>query len=113
VNETWDQLYALAVGLGVRVGLPVLVTLLLARLLKQMDARWQAESRLLRPHSLGAQAYQIRCWEQRECPPEVRAACPAFGADRPCWQVMRQTTGRLPEACFDCEVFKDAIPVFS
>lgn len=113
MNETLNQILAVAAGLGLRIGLPVLATILLARLLKRLDARWEAESRFLRPHSLGAQAYQIRCWELRDCPPEKCAACPAYQADRPCWQVMRQVTGRLPEACFDCEVFKEAIPVFS
>ncbi|HLC05092.1 MAG TPA: hypothetical protein VJK02_18820 [Anaerolineales bacterium] len=103
-------LSALLTGLVLRFGIPLAITALAAWGLRALDAHWQAEGEALRrrARSLGAAAHQVRCWETHDCPAEQREACPAFArTDVPCWQVFRETSGRLPETCFTCPVFRD------
>lgn len=95
------------IGLGVRLALPVAVTAGVVLWLRRWDARWQAEAE--QAHLLAAQAPATPCWEAKACPPEQRAACPAYQKPTlPCWQAKRYATGRLPETCLECAVFRNA-----
>ncbi|OGO71204.1 MAG: hypothetical protein A2Z37_07190 [Chloroflexi bacterium RBG_19FT_COMBO_62_14] len=108
--EELTALIAVLTGLVVRFGIPLGLTALAAWGLRRLDAHWQAEGETLRQraHSLGAAGHQVRCWEIRDCPAEERESCLAYGrADVPCWQVFRETGGRLPEPCLTCHVFRD------
>ncbi len=103
------------IGLVVRFGIPIVLTILIVMWLRRLDARWQLEANQTHPRAAVAALPQVRCWEQRGCPPERRASCPAYARpDVPCWQVFRGVDGRLQEACLDCAVFKKApAPVYA
>jgi hypothetical protein len=108
--EWMDLIIALAVGVVLRFGVPLGLTGLLIWWLRRLDIRWQAEAQEMRRVQLEhAVAAQPPCWETRNCPAELRAVCPVYGRqDVPCWQMKRTLAGRLPEACLDCDVFRNA-----
>lgn len=108
--EWIDVIMAVAVGLLLRFGIPLSLTALLIWWLRRLDIRWQAEAEEMRRVRVEtAVAAQPPCWEIRNCSAELRAACPIYGRrDKPCWQLRREITGRLPEACLDCIVFRNA-----
>ena len=106
-----NGLLAIAFGLLVRFGIPILVTGLAAWGLRRMDQRWQMQSEHIRPTplGLGAAPAEVRCWEQTDCAKAKRDACPAFARPSvPCWQVFRAQTGTLSTDCLGCEVFLNA-----
>lgn len=54
------------------------------------------------------QARVVPCWEEKECPPSVRQACPAYlrrQEDLPCWLANLQSEGKLRVSCLTCERF--------
>ncbi len=103
-----DVWLTVATGLLLRFGIPVMLTGLLIGLLRWLDHRWRTEGEAQRPLAAAVQQ-QPSCWEIRNCPAEMRAQCPVYRNNHlPCWQVMRATTGRLPERCLDCPVFRNA-----
>ncbi len=93
----------------VRLGLPVLITVLLVVFLRKLDAHWQQEEAMKAPRL----ARNTRCWEQHHCSEDKRAVCPAYARpDIPCWQVFRTKEGFLREQCLGCETFRNApVPV--
>ncbi len=106
-----ESFLSFIIGLFVRIGLPVGITLVMFWLLNRLDARWQNEA-------ADAQAKvavkTVCCWEKRGCDPEKRAACPAYlNQELPCWQVFRSKGGPMKEACLSCKVFQEApVPVY-
>jgi hypothetical protein len=106
--EWIDSAVAVALGLLLRVGIPVLVTVLLVRWLRGLDERWRTEAEALRSHTEGAaQVKNIGCWEIKGCSAEQQAACQAYAQhETPCWQVLRTGDGHLQERCLGCEVFR-------
>ncbi|MBN2385839.1 MAG: hypothetical protein JXB85_02385 [Anaerolineales bacterium] len=95
-------------GLLLRIGLPLGLTILVFALLRRLDQRWQAEARASVPV---VPASQKPCWEVRGCPECQRKDCPAAkNARTPCWQTFRSREGTLKEACLDCDVFRQAPP---
>lgn len=92
---------ALAVGIVIRLALPIVITGVLVFLLRKLDARWQADARQ-------PQVEKPECWKVKACALEQRQACPAFRSPQPCWQVYRQPNGYLDEPCLTCKVFVDA-----
>jgi hypothetical protein len=96
-------------GMLLRIGVPLGITILLVWWLRRLDARWQKESAaelakyaLKKPRNTG-------CWKVHGCSPEKRAACKAFAhPEIPCWQVFREENGKLLESCLACQVFKNA-----
>jgi hypothetical protein len=103
-----------ALGFAIRLGVPVLVTVLAVWLLKRLDARWQAEADQMSAAALQrALAQEPHCWEINNCAPERRAGCIAYQKQNaPCWQHYRTPDGKLREACVGCKVFKQApVPV--
>ena len=108
--EWIDVFTTIALGLFMRFGIPLFLTGVLVWWLRRLDLRWQAEAEEARRIQLKEiMAHRTPCWEMRKCSPELRASCPAYQRnDLPCWQVWRETTGRLPERCIDCIVFKNA-----
>lgn len=103
-----NEFLTLMTGIGLRLGLPILLTVVVVYLLGKLDARWQSESGRQR------QAYRVlpgqrACWEQKGCSEEKKAQCPAYqDQGRPCWQVFRSADGRLKETCLGCKVFRSA-----
>ena len=48
------------------------------------------------------------CWEEKQCPPPVREACPAYvqrAEAFPCWLTNLRAEGGLRPACFSCTRF--------
>lgn len=111
----WKELIAtIFTGFILRLGVPIIITAVLARALRKLDLRWiaEAEKRRIRAHSLGAAVRQVCCWDAHDCPPEKRDACTAFAQPEiPCWQIFRDEQGLLLESCLVCEIFREA-PVF-
>jgi hypothetical protein len=95
--------FAILVGLIVRLGVPVLVTVLAVVALRQLDARWQAEAK-----SMPLKVEKPRCWQAQGCAPSDRKACAGFKSPLPCWQVFRLPSGYLNEKCLGCKVFAEA-----
>ncbi len=105
-----QTLEAVFIGLGLRVGLPLAFTALVAWLLFRLDRRWQREARQRGPKAaVGAEGRSVRCWEENDCPEGKRAGCPAYARQHlPCWQAFREATGRMPDQCLGCAVFRNA-----
>jgi len=100
--EWLDGILAVGLGFFIRIGIPVIITVLLVRGLRRLDDRWQAEAQDDAP-----QVENIGCWEMKECPAELRATCKAYSnPDIPCWQVFRDGQGGLKEGCLGCEIFR-------
>lgn len=48
------------------------------------------------------------CWDEKQCPPPVREACPAYvqrAEAFPCWLTNLRASGSLRPACFSCNLF--------
>lgn len=96
--------FALMLGLFLRLALPLLATALLVYGLRQLDLRWQREAEAERNLLIRDEE---PCWKEQGLPrEEILARAAASG--KPCWQVHRLSNGYLREACLDCEVFLDA-----
>jgi len=108
--EFLQTLETVLIGLFMRIGLPLAVTALAAWLLLLLDRRWQEQARRRAAQlAVGAARHSVRCWEENDCPAEKRAGCPAYARQSvPCWQAFRETSGRLPEQCLGCAVFRNA-----
>lgn len=101
--------FILVLGGVLRLGVPLALTILLAWWLRRLDARWQREGEVLQAQRARRPALTPPCWETRNCPPERRAACPAFTqTETPCWQIFRDPRGELRATCLDCNVFRGA-----
>ncbi len=99
-----------------RLGVPLAITLAVGYLLRRLDRKWQAEawaewesSRLEQGEQAGQATAPVAgqfCWDLKECSQAVREQCPAFKRPNiPCWLARRRAEGRLPAACYDCELF--------
>jgi hypothetical protein len=109
-----EGVVAIGFGLLIRMGIPILITILLVRWLRRLDERWQSEAKAKRsPVSDTARAINIGCWEIKGCSAEQTANCRArANLDTPCWQLFRGSDGHLQERCIGCEVFrKSPLPV--
>lgn len=105
--EELIPILAVVLGLLLRVAIPIAVTLTFIKVLKWFDQRWQREADL--KGISAARARNIGCWDINNCPEEQRAECKAYAnPDKPCWQVFRETDGRLQERCIGCDIFKHA-----
>ncbi|GJQ35867.1 MAG: hypothetical protein HS100_08155 [Anaerolineales bacterium] len=99
-----NSIFALLLGLFVRLVLPLLVTALLVYGLRRLDLRWQRQAEEERSLLIRDEE---PCWMEQGLPiEEVKTRVAASG--KPCWQIHRLPNGYLREACLDCEVFLDA-----
>lgn len=107
--ETLTTTLFVIAGLFIRLAIPLTLTGILIALLRQLDARWQAEAQLPR-----LVPQKTECWKMKGCSPEQRATCAAAKSPLPCWQAKRQSNGYLLEECLACEVFiKAPAPVLN
>ncbi len=100
-----NSLLAFLAGLGLRLAIPLAITILTVYILRKVDERWQAEAGQV-PPTLTVE--KPRCWEIKKCAPELRRACPSPTSPEPCWQIHRKANGYLSEACLTCDVFCQA-----
>ncbi len=99
--NTWFPVF---IGLLLRIGIPLALTILMIVMLHRLDRRWQEEA-----ISIPIIPPEKACWEIKGCPPERQKACAAASQPKiPCWQVFRSKDGTLKEACLACEVFRSA-----
>lgn len=103
-----NAVVALMIGILLRFGIPLLITVVVVWSLKRLDARWQAEIEERRIRSVeGVVVQEIKCWDLQDCPEIKREECVAFqNSGIPCWQHFRNGNGELREDCLECEVFR-------
>ncbi|MBI4732121.1 MAG: hypothetical protein HY781_08355 [Chloroflexi bacterium] len=101
-----NNTFSVLVGLLLRIGIPIGISLLVFFLLRRLDNRWQKEANLLPVAAMD----QKPCWEVKNCSETKRKDCPvAAQPNVPCWQAFRTKDGLLKEACLDCDVFRQAL----
>jgi uncharacterized SAM-binding protein YcdF (DUF218 family) len=103
----------LILGLLLRFGIPIALTVLVARYMLRLDARWKAEAADLAKavEEMGIPIVPVKgsqvltlpaCWEYMDCPPRMREVCPAYGhKETPCWEQVR-SNGNLQHNCRNC-----------
>ncbi len=99
------SIFAILVGLLVRIAIPLVITIVVILILRRADARWQKEAEQLPPV---VTVENPHCWDIKNCPAEQVNECPAPTSLAPCWQVRRQKNGYLREACLTCQIFRQA-----
>jgi hypothetical protein len=92
------------IGLLLRLGIPIALSVLIFALLHRLDEGWKKEALALPVVPAGK-----RCWEIKDCSEEKKKNCPAAAnKNLPCWQVFRTKDGVMKEACLECDVFRQA-----
>ncbi len=106
-----ESIIAVFVGVLIRLAIPLAVTILVVYVLRRMDEHWKQEAQL--SGTAAPMVRNIGCWEINQCAPENRASCAAYAnPDKPCWQVFRQSDGRLREGCLACKIFqRSPVPI--
>lgn len=101
---TANAIFAVLLGLFLRLILPLAATLLIVALLRSLDMRWQKEAEMERSLLIRDEE---PCWKEQGLPmEEIKAKAAESG--KPCWQIHRLSNGYLREACLECEVFVNA-----
>lgn len=102
--------YSIFLGFFLRIGIPLLITLLLIWIFRRLDEGWQSENSRDK-----VTVKNPGCWKIMGCSEEKKAKCPAHGnQNMPCWQLFRAKDGRMREGCIGCEVFqKAAVPIYT
>lgn len=117
--DLWLQVAAIIGMFILRLGVPLVLTLMVGYWLRRLDARWQAEALARRADAAMAQAeagaepsiemfsvIERPCWEQKGCPEGAMGNCPAYQqAELPCWLARLRAEGHLPHPCYRCELF--------
>jgi hypothetical protein len=106
--ETTSPVLIVLIGILLRFGLPILLTVLVAYFLRRLDTRWQEEAQKQMVNS--PRLIPVNpCWEVNNCSPEKKYQCRAFiNPDVPCWQQFRSADGLLREGCLNCSVYRNA-----
>ncbi len=100
-----DSLLAVLGILGIRLAIPLVITIIVVLVLRKVDARWLAEAEQLN-EELAAEP--VESSDNKDCPIKTTGETPAMHSDEPCWQIYRLPNGYLREACLNCEVFRHA-----
>src|SRR3972149_2592606 len=98
--EWLPSLLAFLGGLGLLLSIPLAITILTVYFLRKGDERWQAEAEQF-PTEIVVE--KTRCWEARNCAPDMRRICPSPTSPEPCWQIHRRPNGYLREECLTCQ----------
>ena len=94
--------------LVLRLGVPLVITLLISSWLMKLDQKWHdaeiaRQTRVLPTHDAP------HCWEVMGCDPTKRDSCPAYRMrPLPCWLARQRLSGRVQEQCLNCLVFQTA-----
>ena len=103
-----------------RLGVPLAVTLTVGYWLRRLDNKWQAEARA-RWQAVDPKQKEIvetlkSLKTERFCRKEIdydtiirklESDCGLL--DIPCWMARLRATGRLPNECYDCELFAESL----
>ncbi len=107
--EGLTAFFWMILGLAVRFGLPVALTILVMVGLRKLDETWQSSAGAPRLAMARVKVENSGCWKTKGCSEEMRSQCEAYNCkDMPCWQVFRDDRGYLKSTCLGCEVFKSA-----
>ncbi len=99
--------FFVVVGVALRLGIPVVLTIAVTWWLRRLDAQWQREAR--RPPEPSAPPVALG-GDLDSCPFASRAPrAAADQPDTPCWEAIRSETGDLQPACLNCPVFRNAL----
>ena len=104
-------LLSVVIGLFLRLGLPILLTVLAILWLKKLDQQWQDESKKISLQSIGLPGVVSNpgCWKTKGCAETSFTKCAAYlHPETPCWQLFRDHNGRLRDGCIDCQIFREA-----
>jgi hypothetical protein len=94
-------LFAILMGVILRLVIPILITVLAVFFLRKLDAHWQSEG-----ESAPLPVKKPECWKINHCPPALRKGCPGYLSPLPCWQAKRLPNGYLQTECLDCKIFR-------
>ncbi len=97
---------------ALRLGIPVVGTILICHVLDRLSVRRAAQlanERRLRQKTAG-QAQQVvralHCWEIKRCDPETMEACPAHQRPNlPCWLALQLAGVQLSDECHSCAMY--------
>lgn len=116
--EWWEWWWQASIILGmflVRLVVPMAIVMLVGYWLRRLDNRWQAEAmaeweaRRTQPEPLQSKFLERLnqpCWQIKGCDETTRTHCAASQQPHlPCWLARRSSEGRLPETCFQCQIF--------
>jgi hypothetical protein len=108
---------AVIAGILLRFGIPLGLTILLARFLRQLDSRWREEAE---QKAIESQLQQQRqtilnlwldqpCYSINNCTAQQKSICRAFSqTEKPCWEVKRSNGSLAPE-CLDCNYRQELV----
>lgn len=104
----------MALGVILRIAIPLAITFLLTFFLRRLDNQWREEALQEQPGAAVLRELWLDnpCWEKMDCIQEQQENCPAFSqTETPCWEVFREN-GMLNPKCQVCEYRKELlIPV--
>lgn len=104
--EDFSSLFMIVLGIGLRLGIPLLITIVIVVFLKRLDHHWQAEAKHLAVPTAESAVENPGCWDIKGCSAAMMKECAAYAQpDIPCWQVFKVGEGKIQEKCLDCEVF--------
>ena len=104
--EWIESTLALLAGVGLRLLIPIALTVVVVYFLRRLDARWQATAKRV------PATPKPECWKIKGCPEEKYKNCRGAQAAEPCWQVFRSQNGYMKEECLGCDVFRQApVPI--
>ena len=111
--ESFEVIASMVLGVVLRLGIPIVITVFAVWLLRKLDITWRKEAEA--EGLIKVTAKNPGCWDFHNCPEEKREECKAYqNPDQPCWHVYRDSGGNLKEQCLSCEVFIHApVPILS
>jgi hypothetical protein len=95
----------IVIGLLVRFGIPIIITLAVVFILRKLDANWRKEAE---ETPLAVNVENQDSWDATNCSPDPVSECPTSTSIQPCWQIHRQKNGYLREECLTCQIFHQA-----
>jgi hypothetical protein len=105
-----QALFVIAYMFVLRIGVPILVTLMIGAWLK----RWleERDAKEIPQAATPVSGNGSRCWDIKHCPDTERAKCVAAKRpDLPCWLALQVSDGTLKEMCYSCPVFTAHAPM--
>lgn len=93
-------------GFALRIGVPLLLTIMVGRGLLKLDAKWKEDGQKIRIEDITNADRVIEgmnCWEFFECSDAKRSKCKVLDqSELPCWEIYQKVGGDLAE-CLTCK----------
>jgi hypothetical protein len=106
--DGFDEILVILGMFFLRLGVPILISIVIGYLLRRLDDRWEAEAQQEAIQRKKLTAARKACWEEKGCSEERRARCPASRVtDIPCWLARMRAENRLPALCTSCPRYTD------